>query len=351
MTLLSKLGASRSVTAALLASGIATGFAGSAAAQCDDGETVLKFSLVTKLRGHPKGEAALAWADMINSEMQGELCMEVYPSSELYDDNDVFGALLSNDVQIAAPSASKFKDYSELLTLFDVPFLFDSALHVDEFLRATDAPARFSASIEDDGFVMLGFWTNGMYQMSATRVLRAPDDAQGLTFRVQSASAPVASMMDRLGVEGKSMSFSKVYDALKDGEVQGQYNTWSNISAEGFYLEQAAVVETNHGYLGYPVIMAKSFLDGLPLATRQKLINSFALITHERNRFAYEINQQSRLEILEDEGIILRLNEEELALWRDRLLPIQDEFRANIDAELIDLAISANAAADPFGAQ
>lgn len=320
-------------------------------AQCDEGEQVLKFSLVTRLQGHPKGEAALAWAEMINSEFQGELCMEVYPSSELYDDDAVFDALLSNEVQVAAPSASKFKRYSELLTLFDVPFLFDSALHVDEFLRNTDAPARLSASIEDDGFVMLGFWTNGMYQMSATRVLRQPDDTNGLTFRVQSASRPIVSMMERLGITAKVMSFSKVYEALASGEVEGQYNTWSNISGEGFYLQQAAIVETNHGYLGYPVIMAQSFLDGLPPETRQRLVDSFALVTHERNRFAFEINQQSRREILEDGGSIVRLTDQELGAWRDRLISIQDEFRATIDAALIDSAIAANAAADPFGSQ
>ncbi len=335
----------------LLASTIVAGLGATAPAYatCDAGETVLKFSFVTKLRGHPKGEAAQAWADMVNADLNGTLCMELYPSSELYDDAAVFDALLNNDVQIAAPSASKVGGYSQLLTLFDVPFLFDSALHVEEFLRTTDAQARLSASLEDDGFVMLGFWTNGMYQMSATRPLRTPEDARGLVFRVQAVSSPVKSMLDRLGVEGKAMAFSKVYDALESGEVEGQYNTWSNISTEGFYLEQAAVVETNHGYLGYPIIMSKTFLDSLPPQTLDALISSFRLVTHERNRFAFEINQQNRQEILEDGGTILRLTDEEMALWRERLTPIQQEFRETIDAELIDSAVKANAEANPFG--
>ena len=120
------------------------GLTSEASANCDPGETVLKFSLVTRLQGHPKGEAAQAWADLVNADFQGQFCMEVYPSSELYNDDEVFTALLDDEVQIAAPSAAKFGKYSQLLTLFDVPFLFDSALHVDEFLRTTDAAQKLS---------------------------------------------------------------------------------------------------------------------------------------------------------------------------------------------------------------
>lgn len=33
------------------------------AAQCDPGERVTRFSLITALQGHPKGEAAMAFAE------------------------------------------------------------------------------------------------------------------------------------------------------------------------------------------------------------------------------------------------------------------------------------------------
>lgn len=330
------------VTAALVA-----GMPGLAQAQCDTGEQVMKFSLVTRLQGHPKGEAALALAEMVNAELDGRLCMEVYGSSELYDDDAVFEALLNGDVQMAAPSAAKFGRYSQELQLFDVPFLFDSALHVLEFLE-TEAAAKMFATVEDDGFVMLGFWSNGMYQISGKTPLRLPSDAKGMTFRVQALTPAVQGLMDAMGATGQKMAFSKVYDALASGEVQGQYNTWSNIQGMGFYLEQAAVTETNFAYLGYPVVMSRAFLDSLEPALREEFLGLFALVTHERNRFAFEINQARRQDILDDDGIIIRLTEAELEEWRSALAPIVDQFRENVNAELIDAAIEANANADPF---
>ena len=87
--------------------------AGQAMADCDDGEIVIKFSHVTADSGHPKGDAARAIADRINSEMNGKACMEVYPSSTLFDDDKVMEALLLGDVQVAAPSLSKFEAYTQ----------------------------------------------------------------------------------------------------------------------------------------------------------------------------------------------------------------------------------------------
>ena len=318
-----------------------------AQAQCDAGETVLKFSLVTNLQGHPKGEAALALADEVNAQFQGRMCMEVYGNSELFDDDVIFDKLLENEVQLAAPSASKFGKYSDQLQLFDVPFIFDTAVHVLEFLE-TEAAADMLRTVEDDGFTVLGFWSNGMYQISGARPLRVPSDANGLKFRVQSLSPAVKGLLDAMGATGERMAFSKVYDALASGQVQGQYNTWSNIQGKGFYLEQAAVTETNFAYLGYPVVMATSFLNSLSASDREEFLGLFSLITHERNRFAFEINQQRRQDILDDDGIIIQLAEDELQAWRDALAPIVDQFRRDVSASLIDAAIAANAAADPF---
>lgn len=317
-------------------------------AGCDAGETVLKFSLVTSLNGHPKGEAALAYAEAINAEMDGRYCMEVYGSSELYADGpELFDAMNRGEVHFAAPSMSKLGDFTKGFLLFDIPFIFDGPLHVLEFLD-TDAARDLLLEIEDDGLVGLGFWSNGMRHFSATVPMRLPGDAEGLTFRVQSSSPVTLMAMDIMGITAKKLAFSKVYDALASGEVQGQQNTWSNIQSKGFYLEQAAVTQTNHTYLGYVVMASKAFFDGIPASDRQVFIDTMKLVTHERNRFAFEINQARRQDILDDEGIIIRLAPQEVQAWRDAFAPILTAFRDEIGANLIDAAIRSNAQTDPY---
>ena len=84
-------------------------------AACDDGEIVIKFSHVTNTDKHPKGIAASLLQERVNEEMNGKACMEVYGNSSLYNDDQVLEAMLNGDVQMAAPSLSKFEQFKLLL--------------------------------------------------------------------------------------------------------------------------------------------------------------------------------------------------------------------------------------------
>ena len=55
-------------------------------AECDPGETAIKFSHVSPASGHPKGEAVAELARRVNHRMNGRFCVQVYPDSVLYDD-------------------------------------------------------------------------------------------------------------------------------------------------------------------------------------------------------------------------------------------------------------------------
>ncbi len=327
------------VTRTLAAAFLALPLATQANANCDAGETKVVMSIVTALQGHPKGETALALADRVNSQMNGRMCMEVYGNSELYNDIDVFQAMLDGKVQMAAPSLSRFSAYTQKLQMFDLPFLFDDPIHAMDFL-ATDAAKSLKNEVRPAGFVGMGFWTNGMRQISATRPLRKPADVAGLTFRVQPSDI-LEAQFRLLGADPKRLAFSKVYDALASGEVQGQQNTWSNIYTKDFHTVQSGVTESNHSYLGYLVVMPQAFLDSLNPTDREEFIGLFELTTHEYNRFAFETNQLRRQDILDEEVMVVRLTDEEKQAWRDAFAPLYDQFSGVIGQDLIDAARNA----------
>ena len=105
--------------------------ANSALAACDAGEIVIKFSHVTNTDKHPKGIAATLLEQRVNDEMNGKACLEVFPNSTLYNDNQVLEALLQGDVQMAAPSLSKFEQFTKKFRIFDLPFMFKNINAVD----------------------------------------------------------------------------------------------------------------------------------------------------------------------------------------------------------------------------
>ena len=241
MKKLSRITRSVTCASALALGAVLTLGAGEALAKCDSGEIVIKFSHVTNTDKHPKGLAASLLEKRVNEEMNGKACMEVFPNSQLYNDDQVLEAMLAGDVQLAAPSLSKFEKFTKKFRLFDLPFLFDDINAVYRF-QTSEAGEKLKDSMRRRGLQGLAFWHNGMKQFSAGQPLLEPADAKGLKFRVQPSDVLVAQM-EALGANPQKMAFSEVYGGLHTGFVDGQENTWYNIYVQNFFEVQDGITE------------------------------------------------------------------------------------------------------------
>ena len=315
--------------------------AGAVFAACDDGEIVIKFSHVTNSDKHPKGIAASLFEQRVNDEMNGKACVEVFPNSTLYNDDQVLEAMLQGDVQMAAPSLSKFEQFTKVFRIFDLPFMFKNIEAVDEFQNSETGQAM-KASMERRGLSGLQFWHNGMKQMSANKPLNVPADASGLKFRVQ-ASEVIKAQMEAINVSPQPMAFSEVYGALQTGVVDGQENTWSNIYGQKFFEVQDGITETNHGVLDYMVVTSTDWWNGLPEDVRTQLATILEEVTVTRNAAVNEVDAEARQAILDAGSTIIELDEAGRQTWVDAMMPVWEEFTADVGQENIDAAQAINA--------
>ena len=314
--------------------------AGAAMAQCDPGETVVKFSHVTATKGHPKGEAAEKLANRVNAEMNGKMCMEVYPNSQLYNDDKVLEAMLLGDVQLAAPSLSKFEQFTKKYRVFDLPFLFEDIDAVDRFQQGPTGQELLGA-MEDKGLVGLGYWHNGMKQMSANRPLLMPEDAKGLKFRIQTSDV-LQAQFEALGANPQKMAFSEVYGALQTGVVDGQENTWSNIYTKKFYEVQDGTTNTDHGVIDYLLVTSAPFWNGLDEEHRKQFKAILDEVTAEANAQSTALNAANRQKIVDAGGVVRTLTPEQRAAWVKAMKPVWEKFQGDIGEDVIDAAVATN---------
>lgn len=326
-------------TAAMTAIVLVTS-AGSALASCEDGEIKIKFAHVTNADKHPKGIAASMFAERVNNEMNGTACVEVYPNSTLYDDDQVLEAMLQGDVQMAAPSLSKFEAFTKVFNIFDLPFMFKNMAAVDAFQNSETGQAM-KASMERRGLKGLEFWHSGMKQFSAKKPLLLPTDAAGLKFRVQPSDVLVAQM-EALGASPQPMAFSEVYGALQTGVVDGQENTWSNSYGQKYYEVQDSITETNHGVLDYLVVVSTDWWDSLDPAVSEQLATIMNEVTVERNAAVTEVEAQARQSILDAGGKINELTPEQRQAWVDAMKPVWEKFVDGVGQDNIDEAQAIN---------
>lgn len=300
----------------------------------------IKFSHVVAANT-PKGQGALMFQKLVEERLAGKVVVEVYPSSQLFDDNKVMQALLLGDVQIAAPSLSKFNKFTKKLQVFDLPFLFDDIDAVDRFQSGPVGKALLT-SIEGKGYKGLAYWHNGMKQLSANKPLRAPEDANGLKFRIQQSDV-LLEQFRALEANPQKMAFSEVYNALQTGVVDGQENTWSNIYSKKFFEVQSHFSETNHGVIDYLVVTNAKFWDGLPDDIRGELDKALAEATAHANGIARKKAESDRKKVV-DSGVteILSLSKDELKAWRKAMKPVWQKFEDDIGKDVIDAALASN---------
>ncbi len=326
--------------AAIAATAFALTTSASFASPCDDGEIVIKFSHVVAATGHPKGDAATLLAERVNDKMNGVACMEVYPNSTLFNDNKVLEALLLGDVQLAAPSLSKFEAYTLKYRLFDLPFLFSSLDAVEKF-TSSDKGKELLNVMNDVGYTGLGYWMSGLKQFSANKPLIVPSDAKGLKFRVQTSDVAVA-MINAIGGSAQKLAFSEVYGALQTGVVDGQENTWSNIYTKKFFEVQDGVTETNHQLLAYLLVTSSEWLNSLDPAVRDQFLSIVDEVTKEANSAVAEKEAMNRQNILNAGGVIRELTPEQRQQWVDVMKPVWAKFEADIGKDMIEAAVAAN---------
>ena len=312
----------------------------SAQAACDDGEILIKFSHVTNTDRHPKGIAASLLMERVNAEMNGKACMEVFPNSTLYTDEQVIEAMLRGDVQLAAPSLSLFEAITKAYRLFDLPFMFESIDAVDAF-QSSEAGQKMKDAMQRRGLQGLQFWHNGMKQISANKPLVSPGDAAGLKFRVQPSDVLVAQMA-ALGASPQPMAFAEVYGALQTGVVDGQENTWSNIYGQKFFEVQDGITETNHGIIDYLVVASVDWLNSLDADVRDQFLTILEEVTVERNAAVKQVDMEAREAILAAGGVIRELTPEQRAEWVAAMKPVWSQFVEEVGQDMIDAAQAIN---------
>ncbi len=303
-------------------------------------EIVIKFSHVVA-ENTPKGKMANKFKELVEQRLAGKVRVEVYPNSQLFGDNKVLEAMLLGDVQLAAPSLSKFSRYTQKLQLYDLPFLFSNMTAVDRFQQSA-AGQELLSSMKKKGIVGLGYLHNGMKQLSASSPLRTPDDAKDLKFRIMSSDV-LAAQFEAVDAVPLKKPFSEVFTLLQTRAIDGQENTWSNIYSKKFFEVQPYITESNHGVLDYMVVTSTAFWNGLPDDIRAEVKKALDESIAMGNNIAGQKAEEDKQKIIDSgRSKVLTLTAAERDQWVEVMKPVWKQFEKEIGKELVEAAYNSN---------
>jgi C4-dicarboxylate-binding protein DctP len=274
---------------------------------------------------------------------KGKVKVEIYPNSQLYKDREEIEALQSGAVQMLAPSLSKFGPMgAREFEVFDLPYIFPNRETLHRVMDG-EVGKKLFAKLDTKGVTGLTFWDNGFKQMSSNKPMHSVADLKGLKMRIQSSKVLDAEMK-ALGVNPQVMAFSEVYTALQQGVVDGTENPVSNFYTQKMHEVQKHMTMSNHGYLGYAVIVNKKFWEGLPADIRNSLNQAMKEATAFERDIAQRDNDDALAKVIAAKTTtVYELTAAERAEWQAVLLPVHKQFESVIGADVI-ASVNATAA-------
>jgi C4-dicarboxylate-binding protein DctP len=295
---------------------------------------VIKFSHVVA-NNTPKGKGAERFKQLAEERTKGRVKVELYPNSQLYKDKEELEALQLGAVQMLAPSLAKFgplgvKEYE----VFDLPYIFPNRAVL---ARITEGPIgqNLFKKLETKGIKGLAYWDNGMKVMTANKPLHKVDDFRGMKMRIQSSKV-LDEQFRALKANPQVLAFSEVYQAMQTGVVDGSENTPSNIYSQKVHEVQSQLTVSDHGYIGYAVIVNKKFWESLPPDVRGQLESAMKDATRYANAIAQQENEDALAAIkASGKTKVYYLTDAEKAEWRKALLPVHKSMESRVGKDLI----------------
>ena len=300
----------------------------------------IKFSHVVAV-DTPKGLAADFFKKRAEELTQGKVKVEVYPNSQLYKDKEEMEALQLGAVQMLAPSLAKFGPLGvKEFELFDLPFIFTDYAALHSVTTGAVGQELFK-KLEPKGIKGLAYWDNGFKSFSANTPIKTPADLKGKKLRIQSSKVLEAQMKALLAIP-QTMAFSEVYQALQTGVVDGTENPISNFYTQKMHEVQKYLTVTDHGYLGYAVIVNKKFWDELPADIRGQLEMAMKESTEFANKIAKEKNDQD-LESVRKSGKteVTVPSAAEREAFKQALVPVHQQMEDRIGKDILEATYKA----------
>lgn len=290
----------------------------------------------------PKGQAADFFAKRVNELTGGKVEVAVFPNAQLYNDDAVMKALKIGNAHIAIPSFSKFTSLVPEMQLFDLPFLFRDTAHLHAVLDS-EVGQILKDKVTAKGFVALDYWDAGFKHFSSSKKpIVEPKDAAGQKFRIMSSKVLEAQMK---AVDGsvQVLPFSEVYSALQQGVVDAAENPLSNFATKKFNEVQSSLTISEHGYLGYLVIMSEKFWKKFPGEYKGKVMQAMKEATEFERKLAAEDDAKLLAQMEEyakstGKLEIIKLTPEQKAAWAKAMEGVYPQFYGTIGEDLIKKA-------------
>ena len=271
-------------------------------ANCDPGEVIIKFGTYSDADFLARDKAVILLRDTLNREMQGKACLAILSDEQRFKGAVGVTTLQNGEIHMMAPRFQTLGRFSPPYRIFELPFAFRDLAAVEKF--QSSSAALFVTLLAKNGLQPLGFWHESFNQIAAKRAVYLPTHVAGLRFRTDGASN-FRAQISALNATSQSIAENDLVGVLKAGKLDAHIINWSQLKEDGTMKLLNGVSETNHGFTGYQLLVAKQWWNDLPAPLRKSFGELIDRISRQVNFSATSRANSAKLDIMRS-GVPIR---------------------------------------------
>lgn len=292
---------------------------------------ILKIGYVTTKEAH-FGVGATVFCDEVDRATEGRWRCRHFPNSVLGGESEMIEAVKLGTLDMVNTSTGPLGNFIPEVRIVDLPFLFRDYDHARKVL---DGPIgqELLAKFPPRGLVALAWTENGFRHLTnSRRDIVTPADAAGLKLRTMENKVHIEGFR-AFGVLPTPLPFPEVYDALKQGTVDGQENPIPMILSAKFGQVQKHLSLTAHVYSPALLLISPRTWSKVSDADRKAFVDAAKKAAAAQRR---KVNDDEAVGIaqLEREGVTVVRNVDRAA-FRDAVRPMYAEYAKEFGAENI----------------
>lgn len=290
--------------------------------------------------GNPRVTGAEMFKALLEQSSGGKFTVKIAHSATLGDDRQMLKSVRLGTMHMTVNSDGPVAEIVPELNAFGLPYLFSD---LPAAWQVLDGPIGdgISAKLDEKGYVVVGWWDNGIRKITHTsKAIAHPDDIKGMKIRTPQSQVTIDAFT-ALGANPAPLAFSELPAALQSGVFEGQENPLANIYSSKLHELTPYIARSNHKYEMAPVLASKRWWGKLS-AEDQALIQSAMDGATWYNRGVFLIADAELEQKLIDEGA--KLNDVDTEAFKVATAGVYDKWEAELGDIVKDIKVAADEA-------
>ncbi|WP_180966980.1 TRAP transporter substrate-binding protein [Cohaesibacter celericrescens] len=307
-----------------VALGLSVGFTGAASALDIKVAHSSQASLSSELH-----TAAWAFQNYLK-DFATDMNVTIYPNNQLGQEREVYEAMqLGSGADCAISGTAILNNFDPRLGVVDLPFVWSNYAHVHRVLDG-EVGVTLADGLKESGLEVVAWLDSWGYRNVATnKAITSPDDLKGMKIRTIPTDVYVKTV-NAMGANATPMAFGEIYTAMETGVLDGLEHSASLVYSNKFYEVADHYTLTRHLFGPVAFVCSSAFMGKLDDKQKAEVMAA-AEFAGDLERSLAPVREQQALDALSESG--MEVSDIDVAPFRERTRPVQDEIAVKLNAE------------------